>query len=56
VEAVEAGDVRLEVDSTGCCRRAIDPRQQEQQRAIPRRTESVDDLTLDLRRRTSDSV
>src|SRR5713226_7355116 len=40
-EAVEAGDVRLEVDTAGCYRRAIHPRQQEQQRAIPRRTERV---------------
>src|SRR5438093_12316401 len=40
-EAVEAGDVPLEVDTAGCCRRAIHPRQQEQQRAIPRRTERV---------------
>src|SRR5712691_5961639 len=40
-EAVEAGNVRLEVDTAGCCGRAIDARQQEQQRAIPRRTECV---------------
>src|SRR6476469_4948556 len=43
-EAVEAGDVRLEVDSARCCLRTIHPRQQEQQRAIPRRTEPVVNL------------
>jgi hypothetical protein len=43
-EAVEAGDVRVEVDSAGCCRRAIHARQQEQQRAIPKRTERVVNL------------
>src|SRR5713101_6826383 len=40
-EAVEAGDARLEVDGAGCCGRAIHAGQQEQQRAIPRRTERV---------------
>jgi len=40
-EAVEAGDVRLEVNSASCCRRAIDRRQDEQQRAIASRTDRV---------------
>src|SRR6266480_4753629 len=40
-EAVEARDVPVEVDSAACRRRAVQPRQQEQQRAIPSRTERV---------------
>src|SRR5881227_3003557 len=40
-EAVEPGDVRVEVDGAGCCGPAVHARQQEQQRAIPGRTERV---------------
>ena len=40
-EGVEAGDVPVEIDTAGCCRRADYPHQEEQQRAITSRTERV---------------